>query len=229
MFFHANKNKADCLPPPLCLNHTSINFSTCVKYLGFMLDEKLNWKYHIANVNSKLRKWVGIFWRVGPLLNKQTKHIVYASLFHSILAYGIELYGNAKPIHLKKVKILQNKALKALFNLDRKYPTKELYQKLNILSFNSTFQINSSVMLWKLIKLPVEVNAYKLFSNKDSMITHKYETREKNKFNLMFQRPSYTTSNTFKLHLLWNNLPANIKEIDSFILYKCGIQSLFTE
>ncbi len=227
MFFHVNKSRAGCLLPPLSLNHTLVNFTTCTKYLGFMIDEKLSWKTHIDQMYTKLRKWVGIFWKVGCLLNQQTKYIIYSSLFHSILLYGIEVYGNAKQTHLKKIQTLQNRALKALFHLDRRYPSQKLYQDLGVLNLESSFHINSSLILWKLVKLPVELHVYEFYKNKNKIVTHKYATREKGNYNLMFHRSAYTTSNTFKLLLLWNQLPSKLKEIDSFTDYKHNIHKHF--
>jgi hypothetical protein len=72
VFFHKNKAN-EILPPPVTLQGMKLECSSTTKYLGFIIDDKLSFKSHISQLAVKLRKWVSIFWRIGSLLNDETK------------------------------------------------------------------------------------------------------------------------------------------------------------
>ena len=55
-----NDNTADI---KLFLNHTRINLSTNIKYLGIIIDKHLNFKDHLNYIESKLARAVGILYK----------------------------------------------------------------------------------------------------------------------------------------------------------------------
>lgn len=55
-----------------CLyNCTEIKESSQIKYLGFIYDNKLNWKYHIEHITNILRTFFSIFEIFGQILDKK--------------------------------------------------------------------------------------------------------------------------------------------------------------
>ncbi len=64
-----------------------ISPSDSVKYLGMYIDTKLNFKYHINIVISKISKMIGNFWRATGL-DIKAKKIIYHSLVESHLNYS---------------------------------------------------------------------------------------------------------------------------------------------
>ena len=55
-----NDNTADI---KLFLNHTRINLSTNIKYLGIIIDTHLNFKDHLNYIESKLARALGILYK----------------------------------------------------------------------------------------------------------------------------------------------------------------------
>ena len=51
------------------------------KFLGVMIDSKLNWKDHVAMVKSKLSKSIAIMRKAKHLLDRRSGMILYFSLF----------------------------------------------------------------------------------------------------------------------------------------------------
>jgi len=45
----------------LKINDKTITLTTYVKYLGVFIDDKLTWSNHIANLEKKLSRSIGIF------------------------------------------------------------------------------------------------------------------------------------------------------------------------
>ena len=64
-----------------------------IKFLGVLLDEHLDGKYHIAELSKKLAKTCGIFFKVRYLLPTATLITLYNTLFMSFLQYGIVAWG----------------------------------------------------------------------------------------------------------------------------------------
>ena len=48
----------------LKLHHTELLESTKIKYLGIILDNKLDWKWHKAKNSKKISKAVGILYKI---------------------------------------------------------------------------------------------------------------------------------------------------------------------
>ena len=65
----------------VAINGISSNRVRVAKFLGVLIDEKLNWKDHIANVKSKLSMSTAILYKCSQVINSQSMHILYSSLF----------------------------------------------------------------------------------------------------------------------------------------------------
>ena len=63
-------------------------------FLGVLIDEELNWKDHIANVKSKLSKSTPISYKCSQVIDSQSMHILYSSLFLPYISYCCEIWGN---------------------------------------------------------------------------------------------------------------------------------------
>jgi len=94
------------------INHHPISKQSSLKYLGVMLDDKLNWKPHIEKLVTQLSKSCGMLFKLKHYTNISVLKSVYFGLFHSYLTYSILNWGRANKTPLVPSFILQNKALK---------------------------------------------------------------------------------------------------------------------
>ena len=102
------------------------------RYLGFTIDEKWNYKKHVKNLITRLRKMMPCLYKVCKVLNKKNKLNLYYAWIESILRYGIEVYGFAPESVLEKIQKVQ----KILFKDSRHdLKTEALYAKNKILKF----------------------------------------------------------------------------------------------
>ena len=70
------------------INILNIERKTSIKYLGIYLDEHLNWKTHIAHVQGKLTKNLGILNQLRNYLNLKMLRQLYSTLIYPYLNYG---------------------------------------------------------------------------------------------------------------------------------------------
>ena len=58
-----------------------------VRFLGVIVDEKLNWSAHIKTLKSKMSRYIGILCKIKKLLPIQAKMQIFQSLIQSHLNY----------------------------------------------------------------------------------------------------------------------------------------------
>ena len=80
------------------------------KFLGVMIDSKLNWKDHVAMVKSKLSKSIAIMRKAKHLLDRRSGMILYFSLFLPYLSYCCEVWGNTYSSNIKKCVYIAKKS-----------------------------------------------------------------------------------------------------------------------
>ena len=100
------------------IEDTTIKKVPSAKYLGIILDEKLDWKEHIEAVTASLAKITNSLKIMKNFVPHKNKHLLYYAYIYSKIKYGIEVYGTANATQIKKVQVKQNRALKVLFNKD---------------------------------------------------------------------------------------------------------------
>ena len=97
------------------LGQLKLPYQNVVKYLGIFLDRKLTWKPHIEAIVARctaginfLRTVAKTWWGADP----QVCLLFYKSFLRSIIDYGSLLYASASKHLLRKLDIIQNKALR---------------------------------------------------------------------------------------------------------------------
>ena len=106
---------------PIKISNTTIPYSSKVKYLGLTLDSKLTFKSH---VNTTINNAYGALSILYPFFKSYTlswriKLILYMSIIRSMLLYGCEAWSILPQCNKKRVKIMQNKCLKIIFDAPR--------------------------------------------------------------------------------------------------------------
>ena len=84
------------------------------KYLGIIVDHKLNWIDHITYVKAKISKGIGIMYKARKYLNKNTLKNLYHAYIYPYLTYCVEAWGCASKCHLNSLFLLQKKILRIM-------------------------------------------------------------------------------------------------------------------
>lgn len=229
LFFPASRNLHPSWEPHIYLGQCRLNFPPVVKYLGIYLDNKLKFKHHIFTLASKLRHWIGIFRKISHLMTINAKYTLYYAMFYPNVLYGIELYGSTSKALTDVIQVIQNKAIKALFGYPRLFNTQKLYHELHLSKITPLFKIRTTMLIWNLLNTCHNLHVHYTLTQVCTLMSHPYPTRDKLKFKLDFQKVSFTSSFSFKLLLLWNALPANLKSITSHTRMKDAILEYYSE
>ena len=139
-----NPLKLHALVIPLLLNeeHTTINISLnacaiknleCIRYLGILIDSKLNLRNHINVLQKKLLRAVGIMSKLRYSMPSNILKRLYFAFFHSHLLYCLIIWSATFKSYLDPLKKLQNRAIRIITNADRFENGSLLFRNLKIL------------------------------------------------------------------------------------------------
>lgn len=170
-------------------------------FLGITVDSKLQWGPHIQALASKLSSAAYAVRRIRQLTDIATARLVYFAYFHSIMSYGILLWGSAADV--ETIFILQKRAVRAIYNLGSRDSLRELFKKINILTLPSVYILTNIMYIRKNISV----------FNKNSDI-HSLNTRNKHKLMV----PGFRLSRTSKSFIgnsirFYNKIPSHINDL----------------
>lgn len=98
-------------------------------YLGLILDTHLSFGRHCEFVASRISSAIGAMYKLKNIIPSEALKNVYFSLIHSHLTYMVNIWGASAAAHLRPLQVLQNRALKIVFNLPSLTSTEILYHE----------------------------------------------------------------------------------------------------
>ena len=80
-----------------------------IKYLGALLDDKMNWQYHIASVCARVAQSTRIFYKLWHFLTPTWQlRQIYHTLTYPHISYAIIAWGSAFKTNISKLQVKQN-------------------------------------------------------------------------------------------------------------------------
>ena len=176
-----------------------------LKYLGVVLDNKLTWNSHIAQVKKQISQACGALTRLWHYLPISSLITVYYSLVFFHLQYGISSWGSASTYLLKTMKTIQNKIIRLITFSSYRSNAEKLHAQFKILNLNDIykFQIAKLMHKFKHDCLPSVFNY--LFTKLDNI--HSYNTRQKTSQEYIVPRKRLATAQKSLAHVgvkIWN-------------------------
>ena len=116
--------------PTLFMNGSILPFEEEVRYLGIILDKKLNFNSHINDLAIKVKHRFNVL-KVVSCYNwgadRTTLLRIYLTLCLSKIDYGCQIYGSASKTSLEKLDVIHNMALRICTGAFRTSPIDSLY------------------------------------------------------------------------------------------------------
>ena len=187
-----------------------------VKYLGVILDQKMQWEDHIKNVNQKILFKYSKIKAIATSLTPHTKKLLINVLVMPYLNYCSSAWASATQGRLGKLeKRLKN--VHSFLGKGSSFCLKDLLHKSNaILVFKAMNLIAPDYMCSK----------FMLARNSQS---HRTRGATKNRITLPMVNTGFG-QNTFSsraANKVWNVLPVHMTCDRSFLSFKTSISSLF--
>ena len=125
---------------------------TETKFLGIIIDYKLNWSPHITYISKKIAKGVGIILKARKLFDQETLLTLYYTFVYPYLNYCIHVRGKAYNVHIHDLIILQNKAMRIVHCVPPRTNVEKLCFDSNILTLKRLYSYNISIIMYKFSK-----------------------------------------------------------------------------
>ena len=176
-----------------CLPYVSINVSDHTiketqecKFLGIMLDNKLNWHSHIKYISGKISKSVAILRFLKYTSPKFFLKTPYLTLVYPYIIYCNVIQGSANFTTLRPLILLQKKCLRIICKSKYLDYTNPLFIETKLLKINQLYKMNCVQFIYKCFNS----NIFNDFKSRLTMhnAIHNYNTRGNTHLRLPFER-----------------------------------------
>ena len=205
------------------LGGTFIKPSSYTKFLGILIDNKLNWKEHISYITKTIARVNGIIYKTKNFLPKSVLILIYNALVLPHLNYSLLLWGNAHKTFLNNLHILQKKIIRNIHSVPYNTHSAPLFTNSNILNIFDLYSYQVGIFMYKFHHglLPESFDSFFAYNYE----FHNYNTRSKTSIHVDYSR---TKLNQLQIRsrgvFLWNSLPSNIKDSKSLHLFKTSLK-----
>ena len=161
-----------------------------IKFLGVIIDEKLNWVAHIDHLANVLNSSLIMIKRIKKFIPESEYTKIYNSLFKSHISYCISCWGGIPSYRTEKIFCIQKRCVRLLFgkevNFDhadyyktcartRTYSqhmakknyclehTKPLFCEQKLLNLHNLYVLHTFMLLFKAVKFHEPISIFNLF------------------------------------------------------------------
>ena len=199
------------------IEHERINRVRVTKFIGIYIDDKLNWKYHINTVRSKLSKVAAIIYRASCLINQDGLYMLYCSLFLPYINYCSEIWGNTYATNVECITVLQKRVVRLICGARRLDHTNPIFKQLGILKFVDLVKFKTSIIMFKAYHNVLPDSLQKMFNLRVQI----YDTRQKCTFSV---HRAHTNVKSMCISIygvkLWNSLHTDLTNCRSVQVFK---------
>ena len=211
--------------PPVIIDNIPIPYSYYFKFLGLILDYKVNWKRHIQYVRSKLSSACGIMYQLRNNITLSIAKTMYYGIAYPYLNYCNTTWSSANISHFQSLFSTQKRLLRLIMKRGRMTESNVLFSQLKFLKLNHIFEMNVLIFVFKsinnLIESPIQFNV---------RLAGPYNLRRREQL----QVPNHTSKQAerfidIKGAKLWNNTPENICNSRTIATFKRNLKKYYLE
>ena len=200
------------LGPNIVLNKVVLETVDSAVFLGITVDAKLQWASHVSSLAGRLSSAAYAVRKVRQYTDVDTARLVYFSYFHSVMSYGILLWGKAADI--QNIFVLQKRAVRAIYQLGARVSLRDFFKDIGILTVASQF-IFANILY-------IRQNLHLYSKNSD---IHNINTRNKDKLRVPFHRLHKVHNSFVGLGItFYNKLPSSLLDLP-FNAFKTKVKS----
>ena len=208
--------------PKACMAQKGIERKTETKFLGMIIDSKLTWKQHSQFVLGKLSRMNGIFSKIKDDIPAKALRVIYFSLFHCHLLYGLPFWSSVAKTHFQKTTTAQKKAIRHITKSGSREHCKPLLKKMSILSLDDLKKYEMAKLIYNDLKGP------NLFNFQQQSTIHSHNTRYSTNLSLPLPRSNLLRDSVFFQGLrTFNALENNIKNAESLPKFKKRLKRFY--
>ena len=170
------------------------------KYLGVLIDNKLNWKLKINAIKLKLAKGTGLLAKIRHYVPGDVLKSLYFSFINPYIDYNLLNWGMAAASQLNLISLKMKKSIRIMSFKKRYHHTTPLFKELEILPLAQLVEFKYCKFMRKLFNgfLPTSISSNYHLNNRSQL------------FNSISRLESLSNFVRFAGPRLWNDLPASL-------------------
>ncbi|KAG5666481.1 hypothetical protein PVAND_014508 [Polypedilum vanderplanki] len=191
------------------------------RHLGLIIDKHLKWDSHCDKISSRLSYAAGALWKLKYRLPLHVKKNIYHTLFESHLSYMSSIWGSASNTTIKEIQIIQNRALRNVFNIDRLSNRINMYTHLvqNCLPIRALHFLNTASLIYNTINRNIHCNMLFKHQNANRTLRHNRD------LHIATSKTNYGSTNIYTLgSKIYNSIPADIKSLKHRHAFKWALK-----
>lgn len=193
-------------------------------FLGLTIDENLSWLNHTSNMRNKLITINYAIYKSKNIIPRKQLWMIYNAHFMTHLNYLNPIWNGCAENILNGLQRLQNRIIKNIENKPRLTPSHMLYtNRLNLRKYGD-FQTILTIHKIKLGKIKFNFQLNTVAESQRSFLRNLSNYRPK-----FFRKEKSKKSIRSRGLTLYNNIPATLKEINSFGLFKVKLLKYLIE
>lgn len=190
------------------------------KYLGIIIDNKLNFEPHIQDLRRRLSAISGALRRgITRGVSLTTRRALYFAMCQSILSYGAVIWGPcAASDNLAKLQRSQNKCIKTLFQLDSRTSSSYLYGQFNLTNVDRIIKFQQVIFVFKVLNNLLHSGQLiqTLQHNRNTRNINSLQNIKPNTTRFGLKSIKFSAINAYNKSLIKNPKLNEIKELNSF-------------
>ena len=205
-------NKATLSNRKIRIRRRVIEKINCIKFLGIMLDDRLNFDRHALHICNKVARAVGVINRISHHLSFPQLINLYYSIIYPHLIYCVTVWGRVGSTGVGRVQRVQRRAVKVI----SRHEVNHSAVTNKLMNMNSIYNYFTSIKLYKVLK----ENQHSYFFDKviDAQIDHDHATRFKINSCLtapFFRKAKCQHAFVYQSVTIWNAIPPNVRNCNT--------------
>lgn len=202
---------------PIYLNGVNLEYVDSFKYLGVVVDSKLNFKSHHSELLKNVNRKVQYFGRACNNLNMNTRIKVYRTIISPSFSYCPTILYFGTQENIDKLQLLQNRCMRFILKCDRYTSISSMLESLGLMNVKQFLFLQTMCFVYKLYHS--QLPAYLNFTLVNEIHDHGTRIRD-NIFIERARKESTRNSLYFRGLEEFNSLPAEVRNASSLIQFK---------
>lgn len=136
----------------IIINGSKLEIQNEIKYLGNIIDDKLNLEKNISHVCRKVGQKVNVLNRLRNELNSYQKLTLYKSIIEPHFTYCASILFISNSTDLNRLQIIQNKCLRQILRVDNYTQSSAMLAELNLMSVVQLIYFRTLIFIYKIVK-----------------------------------------------------------------------------
>lgn len=194
------------IPPTILDDNDFVQLNNSVKFLGLVIDNKLNFDGHVSFLSKKLNGICYCLKILKQYLDMHTLKCIYYGIFVANLKFAILFWGNASDA--LRVFVIQKHAMRIIFNIPFRESCRGKFRMNRILTCAGIYIYECLIFNFKHKAKFVEYLPNHTYNSRNKLYNY-----PKHKLSMLEKGPSYASIKLF------NRLPKNIRDINNYKVF----------